>query len=87
MLEYNDNHLEQTRHPIIQKHKEILQKMADRRVVGIIYSDGEFGIKDVKKEQESVSTEEKIKVTFKVEYEVDFPYDFPYDYPISVTRE
>ncbi len=44
-------------------------------------------IKDVKKEQESVSTEEKIKVTFKVEYEVDFPYDFPYDYPISVTRE
>lgn len=44
MLEYNDNHSEQTRHPIIQKHKELLQRIADRRIVGIVYSDGEFGM-------------------------------------------
>ena len=44
MLEYNDNHSEQTRHPIIQKHKELLQKIEEDRVFSIFQRDGVFYI-------------------------------------------
>lgn len=44
MLEYDNSYSEWTSHPIIQRHKAMLQKMANKRVVGIVYDDGEFGM-------------------------------------------
>ena len=44
-------------------------------------------IKEVKTENITVNTGDRIKISFEFWYEQDCPYDYPQDYPIASERK
>lgn len=44
MIDYDQKDDEQVKHKIIQRHKELLQKLSDDRVVGVLCTDGEISL-------------------------------------------